>query len=406
MAASVEEVVRRPNRLLAVCDVRAADVAACTGQPPDAGTASSAASSPSSVTALRTDLPVLGLDELPFAAPHDEELPAGQRAALQAVLDAAVTRPGNPILGLTAAVVSPAGSWAGAAGVDGAVAPLVPDSTFDIASVTKTVTAAEVVSLAQAGRIDLDEPASKYLTHPLLQRNPTVRQLLSHTSGVPDFLSPAFDADAAADPARSFTPGEALAYASDPLADPGGPAFRYSNSNYLLLGLLIEKITGLPYGQAVQRDVLGELGSRMVAQDPMTPTGPLAVPDQREGVVPPGWFLPSRAWASAGGAAGGIAADAPTLANWGYRLYGGQVLPAERTVELTTDVTYGYGLGTMIMERRNDLREGAVGHNGRMPGYTTLLVVFPAHQLSVAVLIVGNGRPDDVALDIFTAMSA
>ncbi|HEY5309488.1 MAG TPA: serine hydrolase domain-containing protein, partial [Casimicrobiaceae bacterium] len=94
--------------------------------------------------------------------------------------------------GVTAAVVTPQGSWAGAAGVDGDGAALVPESMMGVAEITNTVTAAEVLLLAQDGRIDLDAALSEYLDSPLLtpllNRGTTVRQALSHTSGLPDYV--------------------------------------------------------------------------------------------------------------------------------------------------------------------------------------------------------------------------
>ena len=153
--------------------------------------------------------PVLTVEALPFAEPSDAALPAPRRQALQQALDETV-RDSTRVPGVTAAVLSPAGAWTGAAGVDGAGTALVPEATFDIASITKTFTAAEVLLLAGRHRIDLDAPASTYLDHPLLARGPTVRQLLSHTSGIPDFGNPnLFDA-IDADPARSWTAGQVL----------------------------------------------------------------------------------------------------------------------------------------------------------------------------------------------------
>ena len=89
---------------------------------------------------------------------------------------------------------------------------------------------------------------------------------------------------------------------------------------------------------------------------------------------------------------GGGAADAPTLATWGYQLYGGLILPPDRTVELTTPVAPDYGLGTMIVSglAGTDL---LVGHLGGINGYSTLLAVDPIRELSIAVLTVGAGGP-------------
>ena len=93
-----------------------------------------------------------------------------------------------------------------------------------------------------------------------------------------------------------------------------------------------------------------------------------------------GTFLPNRSWASVAGAAGGIAADAATLAGWGYRLYGGRILDAASTVDLTTPVAPGYGLGTEVMEQRWGPTGGVIGHHGGLPGYATVLLVNPERQ--------------------------
>ena len=126
----------------------------------------------------------------------------------------------------------------------------------DIGSVTKTFTAAEVLLLAGRHRIVLDAPASSYLDHPLLARGPTVRQLLSHTSGIPDIFTPALVDAIDADPTRPWTAKQALKYVTDPLGPPGPPVMSYSNSNYLLLVMIIERVTGTSYAAAVRRDLL------------------------------------------------------------------------------------------------------------------------------------------------------
>ena len=85
------------------------------------------------------------------------------------------------------------------------------------------------------------------------------------------------------------------------------------------------------------------------------------------------------------------------MAGWGYRLYGGMVLPADPTVEMVTEVAPGYGLGTEILEQRSGPDGGAVGHHGGGSGYVTVLTVLPADHLSIAILAVGT---DDSACDL------
>jgi len=413
---------RLAGRWVAAVSLAAVLLAGCTGPAasgPDVNSTSSApfseptpaptvVSSVASSVAFTATEQGVRIEALPFPEPAGGELPAAQQAALQAGLEE-LTEPflTGVIDGVTVAVVTPNGSWTSAIGTDEDEVPLVPSAIADIASITKTVTAAEVVSLAQAGVIDLEAPATIYLEHPLLDRDPTIRQLLSHTSGVPDSFSDRFFTAVGADPARTWTPADTLAYATGPITEPGRPVMEYSNSNYLLLGLIIEKITGLSYAKALRRDVLADLGSRMVVQTEEHPSPPLAAPDNSDSVFPDGQFVPNRAVASATGAAGGIAADAPTLATWGYRLYGGLIVDPEGTVDLTTPVVPGYGLGTAIISglAGPDL---VVGHGGLIPGYSTLLIVDPTRQVSVAILTVGSRGPvlnDLLATEFLTTLS-
>lgn len=383
---------------LLLCATALVTLAGCTGSiTPFVGDDPSAATTASSPpTATSATGRVLSVQQLPFPAPPGSALPAERQQVLQDALDRAV-RDSTQLVGVSAAVVSTSGSWTGAAGVDGAGARLVPEAMMAVASITKTVTAAEVVFLEQSGLINLDAPASSYLDNPLLRRNPTVRQLLSHTSGVPEYVTPALMDAATADPTRSWTALQALSYATDPPGDPGTPLMHYSNSNYLLLGLVIEKITGLRYDQAVRRDLFAGDTGRMVVQDAELPVPPLAAagrsPEGLPDAVADGMFVPDRSLATVAGAAGGIAADAATLAGWGYRLYGGRILPPVRAVELATEVAPDYGLGTEIFEQSWGPRGGVIGHAGGINGYATVLAVTPAEQLSIAVLGVGPGGP-------------
>src|SRR5690242_2236918 len=172
---------------------------------------------------------VIAADELPFRQHSAAGLSLERQSALQKVLDRAVAaKESTGVRGITAAVVSANGSWTGAAGTGGDDRRLVPSAMMGIGSITKTFTAAEVVHLARGGKVDLDAPASKYLDHQLLTRGPTVRQLLSMSSGIPDFLTDEFGAAVTADPARRWAAQDALTYATDPLAAPGGD-FVYSN---------------------------------------------------------------------------------------------------------------------------------------------------------------------------------
>jgi D-alanyl-D-alanine carboxypeptidase len=339
-----------------------------------------------------------------FPEPGASPFPPDRAAALQAVLDGAVRAhaffAGSGAPGVTAAVLTDQGSWMGAAGKDGDGRLLVPEAMMGIASISKTFTAAEVLHLAAAGRVDLDAPMSNYVEHRLTSNGATVRETLGMRSGIrfhePDTLAMLGAVFAA--PGRHWRPHDSLAYQKGtPSARGGNPA--YSDANYWLLGLLVEKVTGRSLAQALRADLLDPAGlDRVAVQDAERPTPPLGAPPSQLHLEPDG-YLPCRALATAGGAAGGMAADAPTLARWGYQLYGARLLPAETVHTMMTqesagtvfpERTVGYGLGTMLFLDVGT--ETTVGHSGQSPAYSSMLAVIPARHLSAAILIPDEER--------------
>ncbi|MDQ1749881.1 MAG: D-alanyl-D-alanine carboxypeptidase [Pseudonocardiales bacterium] len=353
--------------------------------------------------------PAVGLARFP--EPGTGRLPSGQTAALQAVLDQVVAeynqlrRHGFPatheaVPGITAAVVGNNGTWMGAAGRSGDSTPLTPHSMMAIGSITKTFTAAEVLHLAEVGKLNLDAQLSRYLPGRWTASRCTVRQALSMRSGLP-----ADDAHADAllltlrHRHHHITPEQsARTLVSDRPSRPGG-APAYSNAVFLLLGLLIEHVTQQPFAAAVRADLIRPAGlDRIAVQDAERPVPPLAYPPERNGGHNDG-YLPSQAGASVAFSAGGIAADAPTIARWGYQLYGARVLSASTVQSMIGQPTQsdvfpgvGYGLGTMIFHNLQFTINDSVGHGGGVPGYVSLLVVVPERHLSIALLINDDGK--------------
>lgn len=318
----------------------------------------------------------------PFPAITDQHLPQDQAAALQTELQRWVDT--GLIPGVTAGVVSHGRTWSGAAGVDRTGTGLTPQTGLAIASVTKTFVAAEVLRLVQEGKVRLDSPASTYLQSPLLAKGPTVRNLLGMRSGIPQDV-----VDKIGDTTKPWTPQRALA--GVPVRQLGKPGtFEYNNANYWLLGLLIEKTRGVSLDAALTRGPFQVAGLQRISLQaglPLPP--PLARPADDRGIpIPakPDGYLPFRSWATWAGAAGGIAADAPTTARWGYQLYGGHIL-AEPMMKQMLDVSDGdtYGLGLMDF-RNSPYNIDAVGHEGEAIGFRSILVAFEKDQLSIALL--------------------
>ena len=353
-----------------------------------------------------------------FPAPVSTALPRTTQQKLQAVLDDAVVlhtaAPASGARGLAAAVVSDHGSWTGAAGTDGVGARVQARSMMPIDSITKTFTAAEVLLLSQAGKVDLDAPLSRYIDHPLTAGGATVRQVLSMRSGVTDPGEDAYVAlvHLAEASKASWTIQQSLAYLKPTLTS-RGPVPRYANANYLLLGMLVEKLTGRQMARVLRADLFNPAHlTRVAAQDAERPAPPLSAAP-RSLVSKSDGYLPSRAWAHpTHDAIGGIAADAQTVALWGYQLYGARLLAPASVKAMTTEPApdqlfpgLGYALGTMVF---SDLAtDPGYGHEGSGPASTSILVVVPARHLSLAILMSEEDRhPEDQVRDLLHALAS
>ena len=319
--------------------------------------------------------------------------------AVEDVLDEIVSSTAQATgAGVSAAVIGPSSSWDGAAGaadVDSG-RPITTDTTFAMASVTKTALAALALRLAEQGILDLDAPIERYLPDDLgVDTNgATLREALAHRSGIGEHTSSDFFEAVQRDPERTWTAREVLEFAGPPTFE-AGEGWSYSNTNYVLTALAIEEVTGEPVGAVMRRELLEPADlDRMVYQPDEPPVEPLAVgytsldgtgaAERIEG----GDLLPTRAFATAAGGAGGMAADATSLARWGAALYGGDLQSPDSLEQMLTfeDVEGGgYGLGT---ERRS-LPDGtsAVGHSGLIPGFSSALLYVPDEDRAAAVLI-------------------
>ena len=377
--------IRRQSFWLAGLVLVAALTGGCTSSgDSDAGTsAASSAASVASALPSRSD---------PLTPPPGEEpLPGATADRLQAVIDDWVAGENN--IGITAAVVTEDGTWQGAAGQDGADMELVPESAMAIGSITKTFVAAEVMRLAGAGQVDLDAPVTDYVSVPFDTAGATVRQVLGMRSGFPLDPFEAMVESAAEDLDKSWTIAESIA-----LADPDGARqntlgdFDYNNLNYLVLGQMVEQVTGESLAVSLTRDLIQPAGlDRVWVQDAQQPEPPLTMSEEDpalDTVDDDGPWLPSRSMASAAGPFGGIAADAPGIARWGYLLYGGHVIDSALVEQMTTGEEDGaegwYGLGTVGWVQDG---QTFLGHDGDIVTYHGNMVMATADNVSIAVLV-------------------
>jgi D-alanyl-D-alanine carboxypeptidase len=297
---------------------------------------------------------------------------------------------------VSAAVILADGStWEGTAGPARTGEALQPHHQLVIASITKTVTSALVLQLAEEGRLGLDDSVGRWLGE-LRNVAPqiTLRQLLNHTSGVANYTThPAFAAALAADRSHVFTPRELLdRFVGTPDFAPGQGTL-YSNTGFLLLGLVAEAASGQPIANEFRLRFWNPLGLEEVF---------LPIAEPARGIVANAWMsasgglrevdpLANPAALSARGVAWGLIASAGNVARWGRALFAGDVLGAEMRLEMLQFVPAagniapetGSGLGV-----RRYLYDGREiwGHSGGAPDGASLLAHDPLSGITIAVI--------------------
>lgn len=320
-----------------------------------------------------------------FAEISNDPVSEEAAVAFEAVLDEVPDG-----VGMTATVMSTDGSWSGATGKADGIRDLRVEDQFAIASITKSVVAAQVMQLVDAGELALDDPAAQHLP-PMLDfdtNGATIRQLLNHRSGIPWYDASLFDPDRQESPSKNrkrvWTPAEMLALVPDDRA-PVGQSFEYTNPNYLLLGLVLEHVRGRPVADVLRDGVLRVEGAeRLIYQPDEVPTPPMAMPFGRstDALEQGGGILPSLAGATSDGPAAAMASDAPSLAHWWRAFCAGEVVSQASLTEMTTFAD-GYGLG--LYDVADPFAHG-VGHSGEHIGYRAWAGCLPEEGTVVVVL--------------------
>ena len=295
--------------------------------------------------------------------------PRLEAALFQAALDASVEV--TEASGATVAVVRGGELlWTGASGVAADGSMLGPDSQMVIGSVTKTFVAALILQLVEEGRVSLDATLAEYLPDLELMGADTIslRQLLDHTSGLADVFNEATRIGIEEEPYRPWSTTELIAVLHEPWYDPG-ENWAYANTNYLLLTLVAERVTGFSLEQLLTDRFgapLGLTGSRLLSPTDATP-GPL-----------------EPAWTTIFRGSGAMISTAVDLARWGDALYSGSVLLDDTRREMLNFNTFDHGLGVQ------ELTVGGLdgyGHTGLLDTYTTLLWHLPERDTTVALLV-------------------
>jgi D-alanyl-D-alanine carboxypeptidase len=336
----------------------------------------------------------------PSAAPSPSEIPAAQLAALLGRIRAKAFVPGVSV----AMLWDDGRSWLGVSGLRDVAGnlPMTTGTGFALASISKTFTGAVVLELVGEGKLALDQPVAPLLPAFHLDSRITVRMLLDHTSGLPDFFfGKGIDAALQGAPDAAWTPLGAWRYVAPKRPIPG-TTWSYSNTNYLLLGELVRAVTGRTLAQEVRTRLLDplRLGSTWY-QAVEAPRAPLPTSYRLVAVAGGGYrpvavapassVMPFRSVITAAGGAGSIASTALDTARWMQAYARGQVLrPALqramlgdmlRTVLLRAAVPYGLGIQEVLLAGHP-----AIGHAGRYLGVRTVVRYLPDLGITIAVL--------------------
>jgi CubicO group peptidase (beta-lactamase class C family) len=267
--------------------------------------------------------------------------------------------------------------------------PNDPDTKFRIGSLTKQFTAALVLLLQQDGKLHIEDPVRKYLPDaPTSWDKITLTELLGHNSGIPEIQSdPRFRSWAMS----PHTHAEELALFKDrPLNFEPGSKNEYSNSNYLVLGAVIEKVTGEDYGTLLRNRIFKPLAMNVSGVD----KDGLVLPKRAQGYNNEnGRLVPSPSESmSVPWSAGSIYSTANDLLRWERGLFGGKVLSQSSLKAMTTSGKVSHGLGVGV-----SIEDGVkvVDHNGAIEGFVAHMAYVPESRIAVIVLsnVFGGAPP-------------
>ena len=380
---------RTGKNALALVTLAAGIVAASTTASAGAAAAdSSPAPAPALTTALRADL--------------TRYLDAQGTADHFSAVSLRVTYPGaRPGLAVSAGTTTYGGST-----------PVSNDAQWQTGSNTKAFTSVVMLQLEAEGKLSIHDTLGKWLPQYPAWRDITIQQLLSMTSGIPDYFGPDFIAAIQADPTRNFTVTGLIGYvAKSPL---GPSTYNYSNTNYLLAQLIIERATHDSYFDQVTKRILVPVGLHDTCFAPETcrpntasrmPTAysmSAALPALLGKPVPP----LAMTWAQG---AGGLVSSLKDMTTWDRALYGGRELPAAQQRELeslisvttsepittvTADDPLGFGLG--VAQRTDPVTGVTWSYEGEGIGERVLHAYFPSSGLLIALAV--NSAADNNSL--------
>ncbi|MFE7096269.1 serine hydrolase domain-containing protein [Streptomyces erythrochromogenes] len=264
--------------------------------------------------------------------------------------------------------------------------PMSPGLNMRIGSETKTFTVTALLQLVDEGKVGLDDPIGKYVDGVPNGDRITLRELAGMRSGLFNYSADEdFGKAFLADPSRPFTPQQLLAYSfKHPVLFEPNAKFDYSNTNLILLGLVVEKVTGQRLGDYIDREVVAAAGLKHT----LFPVGAEFPSPHAQGYTDQtlsGKTANATDWnPSWGWAAGAMISNLSDLRSWAKTVATGTLLKpatqAERLKVVPSLPGAGYGLGIFNVQ-------GWIGHNGSLPGYQSLTVYLPGPQATLVVLL-------------------
>ena len=277
--------------------------------------------------------------------------------------------------------------------------PNTPDTKFRLGSITKQFTAAAILLLEERGKLKIGERVKMYLPDaPMSWDRITVQNLLTHTSGIPNFTDMA---DYGTVKLSSRTASAAVAAVRDRPLDFGpGEQYRYSNSGYVVLGDIIERVSGQTYEAFVTENIFKPLGMNDSGYD----SNSAIIKRRASGYtrLPTGRVVNATyIHMSIPHAAGALYSTTHDLLKWEQALFAGKIISKASLERMTTPFKndYGFGLGSRVAGGRR-----VIAHSGGIDGFNTMMAYYPETRTVVIVLSNVNGPVPDQAVGHLAAL--
>jgi D-alanyl-D-alanine carboxypeptidase len=281
---------------------------------------------------------------------------------------------------------------------------------FQAGSITKSFTSMIILKLESEGKLNINDPITRYLPQYPHWNNVTIRQLLNHTSGIPNYTNTGrFNQIRKATPLAGFTPTQLVSMAGSRMLFSPGKGWKYSNTNYVLAGMIIEKVTGAPVNSIMNEYIHNSTAIDLLNTFYFTEKYPGSyLSRMAHGYNGNGEDVTSHdmSWASTAGA---IVTTSEDLLAWWYDLLQGKILPKAQLEKMLSlvcegrtsncrsgqpiphlkngEAGYGYGLGIIEMSSGSSTIGPVWWHNGTTAGYRAIVMWFPNSDIYMALTI-------------------